>query len=239
MSDIQPPQFTGEFLVPGRSPERMQADHYERYFFACRFAQGQRVLDIACGSGYSAPMFMAAGASSYQGVDLKPELIEAARGQYGGPGVEFSVGDITEYRSEKPFDLVCCFETIEHVPAYGSAIENLGRLVAPGGTLLISSPNRPVTSPRARALSDKPANPFHTQEFTPGELSTELLAAGFVSDPEEVYGQRRSFMPFHPLMKAVYKAVVGNPKKKASPVVTPSDQRTPRYFLLRANRPAA
>ena len=103
--------------------------------------------------------------------------------------------------------------------------------------LLVSSPNRPVTSPSARSLSDKPENPFHTQEFTPPELIAELRAAGFDASLENTYGQRQSQMPSNRFLKAVYKATVGNPKKKASPEVTPLKTRSPRYFLIRATRP--
>jgi hypothetical protein len=45
--------FTGEYFIPGKSGERIEADHLERYRFACRFAKGKSVLDLACGAGYS------------------------------------------------------------------------------------------------------------------------------------------------------------------------------------------
>ena len=53
-----PIDFTGEFFVPGKSEERIEADHMERYHFACEFAQGKSILDIACGVGYSAPFII-------------------------------------------------------------------------------------------------------------------------------------------------------------------------------------
>ena len=59
------PTFTGEFFVPGKADARMEADHVERYRFACQYASGKSVLDIACGIGYSAPMYLEAGANDY------------------------------------------------------------------------------------------------------------------------------------------------------------------------------
>ena len=43
--------FTGEYFIPGKSGERIEADHLERYRFACKYAKGKSVLDIACGVG--------------------------------------------------------------------------------------------------------------------------------------------------------------------------------------------
>ena len=223
--NTQTPTFTGEFFVPGKADARMEADHVERYRFACQFASGKSVLDVACGIGYSAPMYLEAGAKDYLGVDLNPEVLEAARSSYETEKSKYVVGDITKFDCGRQFDLISCFETIEHVPVYKEAIANLFTLLKPGGLLLVSSPNRPVTSPSARSLTDKPENPFHTQEFTPPELV------------QETYGQRQSQMPSNRFLKAVYKVAIGNPKKKASPVVTPLRSRSPRYFLIRATKP--
>lgn len=232
------PTFTGEFFVPGKADARMEADHVERYRFACQFAAGKSVLDIACGIGYAAPMYLKAGASDYLGVDLNAEVLQAAKDNYSSEKACYLIGDITEFDCGRQFDLISCFETIEHVPDYRGALTNLFKLVKPGGTLLVSSPNRPVTSPTARTLTDKPENPFHTQEFTPAELIAELRAAGFEASLEQTYGQRQSQMPSNRFLKAVYKATVGNPKKKASPEVTPLKSRSPRYFLVTATKPA-
>ena len=232
------PTFTGEFFVPGKADARMEADHLERYRFACRFAAGKSVLDIACGIGYSAPMYLEGGATDYLGVDLNPEVLQAAEENYASENAAYAVGDITLFDCGRQFDLISSFETIEHVPDYRGALDNLHRLLKPGGTLLVSSPNRPVTSPSAKTLEDKPENPFHTQEFTPVELIEELRRAGFTASLQNAYGQRQSQMPTNRFLKAIYKATAGNPKKKASPVVTPLNTRCPRYFLIKATKEA-
>ncbi len=230
-------QFTGEFFVPDAANARMEADHLERYRFAAQHAQGKHVLDIACGAGYSAPLYAEAGAASYLGVDLNSELVQSASANYAGKNAEFRVGDITKFECGMQFDLISCFETIEHVPDFHGAIANLFKLLKPGGMLLVSSPNRPVTSPSAASLSDKPENPFHTQEFTPDELADQLTEAGFEVTNTDTFGQRQSNMPSAAFLRFLYKAAFGNPKKKASPEVAPLASRTPRYFLIRARKP--
>ena len=44
--------FTGERMVPGRSPKRIEDDHLARYRFAIRYIRNKSGLDIACGTGY-------------------------------------------------------------------------------------------------------------------------------------------------------------------------------------------
>ena len=230
------PKFTGEFFVPGQAAERIEADHLARYRFAAAYAPGRRVLDIACGVGYSAPMMLDAGALSYTGVDMNEELVRYATDTYGSPTARYCAGDICDFRSEEPFDLITCFETIEHVRKYHAAIGNLYKLLGPGGHLLISSPNRPVTSPAAATLADRPDNEFHTQEFTPDELIGELRCAGFDVAKHGLFGQRRRLALRSDRADRVLRRFFGNPDQASSPEVRRLWGLTPRYFIVIASR---
>lgn len=222
--------FSGEYLVPGRSPAHLEADHLERYRFAVPYAAGRRVLDIACGAGYGAHMLATAGARQVRGVDLNPELVAHACARYTAPNLAFAAGDICDWSEDRPFELIASFETIEHVPDHRAALANLRRLLAPGGVLLISSPNRPVTTPWARSQSDRPANPHHVREFTPAELHADLQAAGFAVD-SQVYGQRPQWHFRATLLRKAYKTLC-RPWERADPAVRPVRRRTPEYFVL-------
>ena len=230
--------FTGECFVPGKTDPRIEADHIERYRFACTHAAGKRVLDIACGAGYGTKLLVRSGAAHADGVDISPDHVAYANEHYGGPGVRFHQGDITTFRSENPYDLIVCFETIEHVADFRAALSNLFALLRPGGTLLVSSPNRPITSPKARTLRDKPGNKFHTQEFTSDELAAEVRLAGFHMDPRDVFGQRQQrLFPCKPLRKLYEK--IYRPSERFSPVVERVESRVPRYIVLVATKPGA
>ncbi len=184
-------EFTGEFFVPGKSGKRIEADHIERYKFACKFVQNKSILDIASGAGYSAPLLIKAGAVSYEGVDINENLVKYSNSNYGSGCISYYVGDICSFNIGKTYDIITCYETIEHVIDYESAIRNLYNLLNHGGLLLISSPNRPVTSPGCSSLQDKPTNKFHTQEFTPDELLSLLKKHNFVAGQDDVFGQRQ------------------------------------------------
>jgi 2-polyprenyl-3-methyl-5-hydroxy-6-metoxy-1,4-benzoquinol methylase len=141
------------------------AEHLCRYWWAAQFASGRRVLDAGCGIGYGSRMLAEAGAAEVAGVDIAQPVIEAASAG-SGSDVTFRVGDVAalDFAADS-FDLVVCFEVIEHVDDTDAVLDELTRVLAAGGLLLISSPNR-----------DRyvPGNPHHRYEFTPDELRTAL-----------------------------------------------------------------
>ncbi len=229
--------FTGEYFVPGSAPRRIEEDHVQRYLFASAYARGKRVLDIACGVGYGSRLLADAGALTVDGVDIQPAVIAYASEHYAAPAIRFQVGDITEFCGSYPYDLIVCFETIEHVPDFRRALGQLYQQLAEGGTLIISSPNRIVTSPTARTLEDRPVNRFHVREFTPAELADELIKAGFVMPGDVLYGQRQQVPITNRYLRKLYHLVF-HPDTRTSPAVQPVRRLAPRYFVLVATRPA-
>ena len=229
--------FTGEYFIPGKSGDRIEADHLERYRFACKYAKGKSILDIACGVGYSGPKFIEAGAVSYDGVDINENLIEYAKNNYSSKSINYLVGDICKFSNNKMYDLITCYETIEHVENYETAIQNLYSLLKTGGNLLISSPNRIVTSPNCNTLEDKPSNEFHTQEFVPEELISILNKNGFIAQRADLYGQRQRRKVYRNryYRKIIY-TLLGNPDIKTSPEVTKVVDKIPRYFVVVASK---
>jgi SAM-dependent methyltransferase len=180
--------------------------------------------------GYGTKILHDAGAESVCGVDISSDAIAYARGTFGVPGTRFVQGDICSYGEENAADLVCCFETIEHIQDPAAAIRNLRRLLDPAGTLVISSPNRPVHAPRTRSIDDRPPNEFHVCEFTPPELRALLAAAGFDVRPR-TWGQR--FGPRMPRLAHRVHGRIFRPAVRTSAAVR--RQRfweSPRYFIL-------
>lgn len=231
-------EFTGEFIVPGEVEDRLIDDHYARYRYARRYASGANILDIACGYGYGAEILSSAPISSYLGVDINEELVCNARQVYEENSkkvLSFECADATTWKSDRKFDLVISFETVEHIPNYQDLLRNLREKVRPGGRLLISSPNRPVTSPQAPSIFDKPANEFHTQEFTINELLLELKHAGFSFSDVSILGQRLSFCHFKNRALVTLRDYARlSPDFVASPELKKFKFRTPKYFIIDA-----
>jgi ubiquinone/menaquinone biosynthesis C-methylase UbiE len=157
---------SGERFVPeGAGGLLIEAEHEARYRWAAPLATGHEVLDAGCGVGYGAAILARAGARRAVGVDRSPEAISNAADRVGDLA-EFVIGDLMDLPfPDDSFDLVTCFEAIEHVSNREVALDELRRVVRPEGVLAISSPNRDVYLP---------GNPHHIHEFTPAELEEAL-----------------------------------------------------------------
>lgn len=159
---------TGERFIPeGWRGRLISIEHEARYRWAEALARDRDVLDVACGVGYGTSILVRAGARRVLGVDFSDEAVEQARNRVGDPA-DFLVGDLLNLPcKDDSFDLITCFETIEHVADPGRGLDELRRVLRPGGVLLLSSPNRDVYIP---------GNPFHLHEYTPDELEDALSA---------------------------------------------------------------
>lgn len=145
--------------------EIIEAEHLARYRWVSPIAAGRRVLDAGCGTAFGSAMLAKAGAAEVVGVDVASDVLDAARAQMPA-GVTLETGDVTALPyADASFDLVVCFEVIEHLDERARALDEFRRVLGPDGVLAISSPNRDVY----------PAgNPHHVHEYTPAELEREV-----------------------------------------------------------------
>ena len=202
-----------EFYVPGRASARMAADHEARYRFACQWADGRRVVDAACGSGYGTAMLAMAGAELVVGVDRNEEALAYAEEHYASDRVLFERGDVQRLPYRRRFDFAVSFETVEHVYDHRALLRGLYDALEPGGVLLLSTPNRNVTSP-----GRSPLNEHHVREFSAREILGELRAVGF--RPQSVAGQRRQPRMPGAQPQRVYARLM-RPAQRSSPEVRP------------------
>ncbi len=157
--------------------------HLERYRFAARYAQGERLLDIACGVGYGTRLLRdeSQEASSALGVDLCDESVAYARERYGCDGVEFRAEDAIQFEDPEGFDTIVSLETVEHLPHPAKLIDHLVSMLRPNGVLVASVPTTPSAD----------VNPHHLKDFT--EKSFRRLVA---QHPLEERACLRQVQPF-------------------------------------------
>ena len=228
-------KFEGETCIPGKTPKRIENEHFERYGFASQFVNGKYVLDIACGAGYGSNMLGKAGAVRVDAVDISEQLIDYAKKNYELKNINFQTGDVRSFKSDIQYDVIVCFETIEHVDDYNKTLANLRTLLKEDGMLLVSSPNRCIASPKAKSSSDKLENIHHVNEFTVEELKTILEENRFKVSPGEVFGQRHRIHFKNEYLRKIYKKLF-NPDECSSPVVSRIRILTPKYFLIIARK---
>jgi len=174
-------EWTGERLVTSCS-RPLVYEHLHRYALACALAKGKRVLDIACGEGYGADL-LARAASQVIGVDLDVGTIAHARTKYRRRNLRFLKGSCTEIPCEDgSVDLVASFETIEHISEHARFLSEIKRVLAPGGILAISSPDKTEYGKVSGS-----ANPFHEVELKHTEF-VRLIRRAF---EHSVIGRQR------------------------------------------------
>ena len=116
----------------------------ERTLDVASLRPGERVLDVCCGTGSLAIVAKRrVGASgSVHGIDASEEMIARARAKAAERGREMAFA-IAPAQSlpfpEATFDVVFCSLALHHLPddARGKAVEEMRRVVKPGGRVLI------------------------------------------------------------------------------------------------------
>jgi hypothetical protein len=101
---------------------------------------GERVLDVAAGTGDSAMLLAREFGVTVHGVDLSPQLVAlASAGPAAGERVTFTVGDAERLAvADGSVDAVLCECALCMFPNKGSAVSGFVRVLAPGGRLLLS-----------------------------------------------------------------------------------------------------
>lgn len=104
---------------------------------------GTRALDLATGTGDIAFALEARGARVV-GLDITPRMIELARAKQARPGAAFVVGDMGALPfAAARFDLVTTGYGLRNVPDLTVAIDEIARVLKPGGRLLALDFDRP------------------------------------------------------------------------------------------------
>src|SRR6476620_9203905 len=101
---------------------------------------GKSALAVRCGAGLLAELLARPGAT-VTGIDAAPEVIAVAREHAQGQRlqIDYGAGDVHDLDGQ--FDVVTSMEVIEHVADPGLFLKALAARLAPGGLMILSTPN--------------------------------------------------------------------------------------------------
>ncbi len=144
------------------------------YHFAAERVEGD-VLEIGTGSGYGVEI-IAPCATKFMTLDKMLPRIENDDRFSNVEMLEALVPPIPA--PDDKFDCVVSFQVIEHIEEDEKFIDEIYRVLKPGGVLIVSTPNAPMSLTR---------NPWHVREYTTSSLKT-LLESSFEGSKIEEFG---------------------------------------------------
>lgn len=198
-------------------------DYYRKFFGSERHRQGQYInaninswltnrllpikelrsfLDVGTGYGYLVHKLTERYGIRSIGVELSEQEAQYGRSQLG---VDIRNGTLAESGlTIGSFDLVSCFEVIEHIPDPPSFINELARYVTPGGHLLVMTDNfESLVAQRLGPGFPKWIPHSHVSHFGPGSLQKL-----FTDQCIEVVGCL-SYTPWELLARLNYSTILG------------------------------
>lgn len=143
-----------------------------------------RALDIATGTGFTALAF-APQVAQVVGLDVSPGMLEEARRHAAAQGVtnaEFQEGVAERLPfPDDSFDLVTCRIAPHHFLSVRKFVQEVARVLKPGGRFLLADTSVPDNDPDAdhwQNTVEVLRDPSHVRNYTPAEWRDFLTEAG-------------------------------------------------------------
>lgn len=160
------------------------------------------VLDAGCGSGIFS-LIAAERAASVTGIDGSANMIAIASAEARRRGLEHvcfrqAMLETLEQEPTGSYDVILSSSVLEYLVDYRSLVTTMGRLLRPGGTLVVSMPNAEALYRTVEAaifaLSGRPRYFAHVRNLaSASQLAGDLRDAGLIANPPIYYADPPSF----------------------------------------------
>lgn len=129
-----------------------------------------KVADIGFGTGFGTHL-LNVNAKEVYGFEIDENAIQFAKAVFPFKNLHYEYGDIVKSITGQEFNYVVMIDVIEHIKDEKKALDNVKKMMAKDGTLILSTPNR---------LSRYRKGESHVREYAPKELEG-ILKRHFVS----------------------------------------------------------
>lgn len=168
---------------------------YRNYLYmrvASSLPTSSRFLDVGSGNGDFVKKLLALGYTG-ESLDYSPKAVSFMKKHLGNAkGVAIRLGDIFKFRPKNKFDIVFCFEVMEHVNKDAEAMKKIFDFIKPDGVFVLSVP----AHMSLWANIDKIKG--HFRRYERDELKDKLEKVGFKVQTIWCYG-----FPFLRLIRAI------------------------------------
>jgi SAM-dependent methyltransferase len=154
------------------------------YLVAQKWIKGD-LLEVGCGEGRGIE-YLTPHISRYSAIDKIESAVLDLKKRY--PTGNFISGNLPPLPyPDAAFDSVVSFQVIEHIQDDGKFLREIHRVLRPGGVVLVTTPNRPMSLSR---------NPWHIREYTAAEL-TDLARTVFANVEMKGIAGNEKVMAYH------------------------------------------
>ena len=202
------PGTAGFFREYDRLREEIESPEASYRLQEYRDFKGKRVLDVGCGNGYVISRYALEGADAY-GVDITERAINITgkRLEYMGLKANLAVMDAQELRfPDDYFDCVSSMGVLHHVPDTQRAIDEIHRVLKPGGRLILMFYYRnsayyqvavPLIALATRKTRQQVLNEFDGVGNPLGKVYSKSEVRDMLSGFEEIEFRAHFLMPEH------------------------------------------
>ncbi|HLF34140.1 MAG TPA: class I SAM-dependent methyltransferase [Cyclobacteriaceae bacterium] len=130
-------------------------------YYLCReYIQGD-LLELGCGEGRGIGVIREY-VKSYLGIDKIETVIRQLTSRFQNCGFKQMTFPPLTGIENNTFDSIISFQVIEHIKKDEDFLREIFRVLKPGGTAMLTTPNRKMSLTR---------NPWHIREYSPDELA--------------------------------------------------------------------